>query len=174
MIKIIKSDILRLGKKASVFNFLKLYFKNSGFRAVFLFRLMDWLYGYNIKIIPTMISNYSISKTGCEILPGAEIGPGLRIIHSVGIVIGNGVVCGQNFTILQNVTIGEKYSKINGHSYPKIGNNVTICAGAVVLGGIKIGDNSVIGANAVVLSDVEGDMVVAGIPAKEVRKGVSI
>ena len=51
-----------------------------------------------------------------------------------------------------------------------IGNDVWIGAGACILSGVKIGDGSIIGARAVVTKDVEPYTIVAGVPARELRK----
>lgn len=51
-----------------------------------------------------------------------------------------------------------------------IGNDVWIGYEAVILSGVHIGDGAVIGARAVVTKDVPPYAIVAGIPAKEVRK----
>lgn len=51
-----------------------------------------------------------------------------------------------------------------------IGNDVWIGQNAVILPGVRIGDGAIIGANSVVGSDVEPYTVVAGNPAKELRK----
>jgi len=51
-----------------------------------------------------------------------------------------------------------------------IGNSVWIGAHATVCGGVTIGDHAVIGAGAVVLHDVPENTIVAGVPAKEIRK----
>ena len=51
-----------------------------------------------------------------------------------------------------------------------IGNSVWIGAHATICGGVKIGDHAVIGAGAVVLHDVPENTIVAGVPAKEIRK----
>lgn len=50
-----------------------------------------------------------------------------------------------------------------------IGNHVTVCCGAKVLGAITIGNNVVIGANAVVCKDVPDNCVVGGVPAKIIK-----
>lgn len=52
----------------------------------------------------------------------------------------------------------------------RIGNNVWICSGVIVLGGVTIGDHIVIGAGAVVNRDLESGYVYAGVPAKPVKK----
>ena len=52
---------------------------------------------------------------------------------------------------------------------PKIGNNVVIGADACILG-VEIGDNSVIVANAIVTEDIPSNCVVAGVPARVIKK----
>lgn len=52
----------------------------------------------------------------------------------------------------------------------KIGNDVWIGCGAIILSGVAIGDGAVIGAGAVVTKDVEPYTIVAGVPAKPIRK----
>ena len=51
-----------------------------------------------------------------------------------------------------------------------IGNDVWIGQNAVILPGVKIGDGAIIGANSVVGSNVGCYSIVAGNPAKEIRK----
>lgn len=71
---------------------------------------------------------------------------------------------GENLWINQNVTVGYK-----GNGHPKIGNNVRIGTGAVVLGGITIGNNVNIGANAIVVDDVPDNCTVCSPKASIVR-----
>lgn len=51
----------------------------------------------------------------------------------------------------------------------KIGNNVWIGWGVIVLKGVTIGDNSIIAAGAVVVSDVPSNSIAAGNPAKVIK-----
>lgn len=51
-----------------------------------------------------------------------------------------------------------------------IGNDVWIGQNAVILPGVHIGDGAIIGANSVVASDVPPYTIVAGNPAREIRK----
>ena len=91
--------------------------------------------------------------------------------HPVGIVINQFATIGKNCTIYQNVTIGKgKYNEKIKSDVPVIGNNVTIYANSVIIGGVTIGDNAVIGAGSVVLKDVEANTVVAGNPARFIRR----
>lgn len=52
----------------------------------------------------------------------------------------------------------------------EIGNDVWIGEGVFIASGVKIGDGAVIGAHAVVTHDVAPYAVVAGVPAKELRR----
>lgn len=54
-----------------------------------------------------------------------------------------------------------------------IGQDVWIGHGAVVMPGITIGNGAVVGANAVVTQDVAAYTIVAGVPAKPVRRRFS-
>ena len=49
-------------------------------------------------------------------------------------------------------------------------NDVWIGSGVFIKAGVKIGSGAIIGANAVVTHDVEPYSIVAGVPAKEIRK----
>lgn len=51
----------------------------------------------------------------------------------------------------------------------KVGNNVYIGFGAVILPGVSIGDNSIIGAYAVVTKDIPENTVAVGIPARVIK-----
>ena len=54
-----------------------------------------------------------------------------------------------------------------------IGNDVWIGYRAIILPGVTIGDGAIIGAGAVVTKDVEPYTLVAGVPAKPIRKRFS-
>lgn len=76
----------------------------------------------------------------------------IKIPHPVGIVIGKDTEIGQGTVIMQNVTIGVK--KLGDVKSPKIGENVFIGAGAVVVGDIEIADNAVIKANSTIFKSI--------------------
>ena len=88
-----------------------------------------------------------------------------------GIVIGNGVLIGHNVTL---ATLNhDERPEYRQNIYPKpikIGDNVWIGSNATILQGVTIGNGAIIGANAVVTHDVPENTVVAGVPAKIMRK----
>ena len=56
------------------------------------------------------------------------------------------------------------------HGPVVIGSNVWIGDNVVIVGSVRIGDGVVIGANSVVTSDVPDNVIVAGVPAKVLKK----
>jgi serine O-acetyltransferase len=98
---------------------------------------------------------------GIEIGKAVELGEGVVFVHTLGTVIGGDARVGKRVRVMGSVTIGT--AKDNG--YPTIGDDVTIGAGARILGPVKVGDGAVIGANAVVLVDVPPGAVAVGVPA---------
>ena len=91
----------------------------------------------------------------------------LILWHGFSTII-NAESLGDNCEIWQQVTIGNKFNE-DGEK-PVIGNNVKICAGAIIIGAVSIGDNSIIGAGAVVTKDVPANVVVGGVPAKVIKE----
>ncbi|MEH3106978.1 MAG: serine acetyltransferase [Sphingomonas fennica] len=117
------------------------------------------------------LGRYAARRLRCEfgsfVQPAAAIGPGLRLPHPNGIVIGGGVRIGARCTIFQQVTLGARRAGDGfGEAYPDIGDDVTIFAGAKLIGAVRIGDGAVIGANAVVVHDVPAGHYAVGVPAK--------
>ena len=87
----------------------------------------------------------------------------------MGVVIGETTVVGDDCVLYQGVTLGGT-GKECGKRHPTLGNNVTVGAGAKVLGNIQIGDNVKVGGNSVVVKDVPENCTVVGIPGRVVRR----
>lgn len=103
----------------------------------------------------------------CDIPFSAQIGDGSYFPHrAIGVIIHSSAIIGMNAKIETGVVIGGR----NGRGAPTIGDNVFIGTGAAILGDVHIGDDVMIGAGAVVLDDIESGCVVAGVPAKKVKK----
>lgn len=126
------------------------------------FRIASFFYRIKLKFLARLIMNVVRRTTGIEIHPGAKIGKNLFIDHGMGVVIGETAVIGDDCTIYQCVTLGGT-GKERNKRHPTLLNNVTVGAGAKVLGNITIGNNVKIGANSVVLKDVPDDCTVVGV-----------
>jgi maltose O-acetyltransferase len=91
-------------------------------------------------------------------LGGIEIGDNVSI-SAMCIIVSTG---------LNPLTLKNTKEHINEKI--KIGNNVQIGTGAIVLSGVKVGDNVLIGAGSVVTKDIASNSVVAGNPARIIRE----
>lgn len=99
----------------------------------------------------------------CSIGGEVHIGGG---VHSLSTVSTSPVFLhGRNFLRTNFADISYSPSKT-----VKIGNDVWVGEGAYIKAGIKVGDGAIIGAHAVVTHDIAPYSVVAGVPAKEIRK----
>ncbi|GEM_PF-1066648 len=121
-----------------------------------------------LKPIGLWLTGRTLATSGAELQPTASIGAGLILKHTTGLVVGGEVVAGRGLVLHQNVTLGDR-RPYGGQ--PRIGNDVTVGAGACVLGPITIGDGAVVAANSVVLADVPPGAVVAGNPARLMAGG---
>ena len=110
-----------------------------------------------------LVSSANRVLTGVEIEPGAELGEGLVIMHGSGIVVSEHASAGRDCVLFQGVTLGVDGKHVGG---PRLGDAVTVYAGAKLLGPITVGDRATIGANAVVLSDVPAGATAVGVPAR--------
>jgi len=118
-----------------------------------------------LRLLARLLSQTVRAVTGVEIHPGAQLGRRLFIDHGMGVVIGETAVVGDDVLLFHGVTLGGR-SMRRGKRHPTLGDNVTVGAGAKVLGPVQIGSGAQIGANAVVITDVPPDYVAVGIPAK--------
>lgn len=139
------------------------------FQALRSYKRAHKLYLKGHYFLARWISQRAARKTNIEIHPGATIGKGFFVDHGHGVVIGETAEIGDNVSMYHGVTLGGT-GKDSGKRHPTVGNNVTICAGATVLGPVKIGDNAVIGAESFVLKDVPHDTTVVGAPARIVKR----
>ncbi|MFV0337418.1 MAG: serine acetyltransferase [Chthoniobacterales bacterium] len=104
---------------------------------------------------------------GIELDYRTKVGPALRLYHGMGLVIHQDVIIGANCMIRHNTTIGLRGGK---EPCPVLGDRVEIGAHSIVMGPIKLGEGCIVGAGSVVLHDVEAYHVVAGNPARVLRK----
>lgn len=107
--------------------------------------------------------------------PNVYLGPYVTIYGHGGVEIGEETLVSMKATILSsNHGVPEQGKIIREQTDEllptKIGKDVWIGANAVILGGVTIGDGAVVAAGAVVTKDVEAGAIVAGVPARLLRK----
>ncbi|WP_437631722.1 sugar O-acetyltransferase [Sorangium sp. So ce854] len=123
---------------------------------------------------------------GTEIRPpfyvdyGSQITIGARCFANFGLValdvapitLGDDVQIGPNVQLLtptHPVEPEPRRQKWEAAKPIKIGNNVWLGGGAIVLPGVTIGDNTVVGAGSVVTRDLPANVVAVGNPARVIR-----
>ena len=111
-------------------------------------------FGFNISIGSNCLLNFNTT-----------------ILDSFKVIIGDRVLIAPNVVIssvTHNLNANERSGQIGKRVV--IENGAWICAGAIILPGVKIGEGAVVAAGAVVNKDVEPYTVVGGIPAKFIKK----
>lgn len=104
------------------------------------------------------------NKLNFYIMPNL-VGPGFNPVHPGFIRVGADVSIGKNCTILPMVLIGKAKPGLDMKGF-SIGDNCYISTGVTILGPIKIGNNVTIAAGAVVIKDIPDNAVVGGVPAR--------
>jgi serine O-acetyltransferase len=140
--------------------------------AVACYRLGHFLWRSDMILFPQLLSLLGRLVSGVAIAPSAEIGPGVLILHGSGVVIEEDVHIGTGATIYQGVGMGQRFSCTASDGLPIIGKDVTIYAGAKILGPIRVGNHCCIGANAVVIRSFDDNTTIAGVPARAVGEHV--
>ena len=99
------------------------------------------------------------------------INAGCKFQDQGGIYIGDNALIGHNVVMATLNHEENPESRANLIAAPiRIGNKVWIGSNATILPGVTIGDGAIIAAGAVVTKDVEEESIVAGVPAKFIRK----
>lgn len=106
----------------------------------------------------------------------------LTVLDCAPVTIGDNVLCGPNVTIAtamhplmwqqrnQRVQADGKFTTVEYAKPITIGNNCWLASNVTICPGVHIGDGCVIGAGAVVTHDIPDNSLVAGVPAKIIRK----
>ena len=109
-------------------------------------------YGVNIRVGNNLFANYDCVFLDCapiDLGDDVQIGPAVQL-----------------YTATHPLDPAERRSGIEGAKPIRIGDNVWIGGGSIVLPGVTIGDDAVIGAGSVVTRDVPPGVVVVGNPAR--------
>jgi serine O-acetyltransferase len=177
MLETLRADLLRLSAcngsneatKVKWFNLM-----NPRFTPVLIIRLSRSCYLTRwLRPLSIALTWLNVILFGVECTARCSIGPGLMLPHTSGTVIGASLI-GENATIFQGVTLGAVIADFgfDPTKRPTIGDNVTIGAGAKILGGVHVASRATIGANAVVLMSIPEGAVAVGVPAKIVNSAM--
>ena len=140
----------------------------TGYQAVVLHRMAHWCKRHRIPVLGPAIARLNQFLTGVDIAPAAQFGPGLRISHGTGIVVGWKTVVGRDCLMMQNVTLGAPTTARLGEM-PKLGDRVTLGAGASIIGAVAVGDDVFVGAHALVTEDIPASHKVVAKVELELR-----
>ncbi|RPI74425.1 MAG: 2,3,4,5-tetrahydropyridine-2,6-dicarboxylate N-acetyltransferase [Ignavibacteriales bacterium] len=129
---------------------------------------------YNARIEPgAIIREFVEIGDHCIIMMGAVLNIGAVIGEStmidMNVVVGGRAIVGKNCHIGAGAVLAGVIEPPSA-SPVIIEDNVLIGANAVVLEGVRVGKGAVIAAGSVVVKDIEPYTVVAGIPAKFLKK----
>ncbi|MBE7085721.1 MAG: serine O-acetyltransferase [Clostridiales bacterium] len=149
-------------------NGFEIWLTYAGVHALSWHRWAYFFHKIKLKLLARIVSQLGRFFTGIEIHPAAKIEPGVFIDHGSGVVIGETAEVHKGTVIYQGVTLGGT-GKEHGKRHPTIMENVTLSAGAKVLGGFTVGKGAKIGAGAVVLKEVPPYATVVGVPGRIVR-----
>ena len=126
--------------------------------------------GENCYVEPPLHANWGIhTHFGRNVYANFN----LTLVDDTDIFVGDSVMFGPNVVV---ATAGhpidpELRRKVAQFNVPvRIGSNVWIGAGAILLPGVTIGENSVIGAGSVVPHDIPPNVVAVGNPCRVLRE----
>jgi len=147
--------------------------QNDSFQILLLTRVRESARALHVPAVNHVLRRVQTVVFGLEIGNGVTLGEGVWFVHPIGTVVGGDAKVGARVKFMGNNTVGT----VRDNGCPTIEDDVTVGAGARLLGPIRIGAGAVIGANAVVIEDVPAGATVVGIPARVVapaRKGPSL
>jgi len=129
---------------------------------------------YNARIEPGVhIRDMVEIGNGCVIMMGAVINIGAQIgentMIDMNVVLGGRAIVGKNCHIGAGTVLAGVIEPPSADPVI-VEDDVLIGANVVVLEGIKVGKGSVVAAGSVVVNDVPENTLVAGIPAKAIKK----
>ncbi|WP_101773854.1 2,3,4,5-tetrahydropyridine-2,6-dicarboxylate N-acetyltransferase [Peptostreptococcus faecalis] len=114
-----------------------------------------------------VIKDNAVVMMGAIINIGAIVGEGTMI--DMGAVLGGRASTGKNVHVGAGAVLAGVVEPANANPVV-VDDNVLIGANAVILEGVKIGKNAVVAAGSVVTEDVPENSVVAGVPAKVIKR----
>ncbi|DAB33016.1 MAG TPA: serine acetyltransferase, partial [Sulfurospirillum sp. UBA11407] len=115
---------------------LELFFNYPGVWAIINYRVANWLYIRNFKLLARFIMGITQIITNIDIHPEAKIGRRVFLDHAFGVVIGQTAIVEDDVLIYQGVTLGGVNLNRGEKRHPTIKSGSVIGSGAKVLGNI--------------------------------------
>jgi acetyltransferase-like isoleucine patch superfamily enzyme len=137
-----------------------------------------------VNLYGCAVGDYSRIGAFVEIQKNARIGKNVKVSSHTficeGVVIEDDVFVGHNVSFINDKypratnTGGKPQSESDWQVVPTfVKRGASIGSGATILCGVTIGENAVVGAGCVVTHDVPDGAIVAGVPARVLRKAVA-
>ena len=143
--------------------------------------------GDNVKIQNKLTENLAGITHRCVLMAN---GPGAKIVIGNNVGMSGVVLYAANEIVVEdnvNLAVGVKIYDTDFHPLDhklrdthnnkgaankliRICQSAWICADAIILKGVTVGPRSIVAAGAIVAKDVPADTIVAGIPARVVKK----
>lgn len=133
--------------------------------------LLSEIWGQELVEVRMFPPFYTAFGKMTKVGKGVFINFGCTFLDQGGITIEDGVFIAPDVKILTEGHPEEPTRRRTLLTKPvHVGRNVWIGAGATILPGVRIGENAIIAAGAVVSKDVAPNMIVGGVPARELRE----
>lgn len=152
----VRNSKVQAGSMSEKFSHLMVYYPDFAF--IFFWRINKTNYRWK---------SLFVNDLSCKIFKSTKIEGGMMCYHPFATVI-NAKSIGENFQFRNGLTIGNKSN--DNALLPTIGNDVIVGAQVVIIGDISIGNNVIIGAGSVVVKDVPSNCIIAGNPAKIIKR----
>lgn len=135
-------------------------------------RFIEQVEGYGMRFA-TPVHPSAILSAKSTVGEGTIVSPGVIVaaFTHVGrhVLVNRGALLGHDTEIGDYVTIGPG---ANIAGFTRIGEGTYIGMGAMILDKVTVGAHSVVGAGSVVHKDVPDNVMIAGRPARIIKKGV--
>ena len=147
------------------------------------YRLLTWVKILFLHMVGARIHHSAFLYPGLWIAPGknlivganVDLAKDVLITTSGGVEIGDRTLIGYRTQIISSdhtiPPVGQPFP-VSGdrHKRIKIGKDVWIGANCLITAGVTIGDGAVVAGGSVVTKDVPVNSIVAGVPAKIIKK----